>query len=288
MSDLRGRFIVDTEWLATHLGAPDLIVLDASWYLPAEQRDPKAEFDAEHIPGAIYFDIDANSDQDSPLPHMLPSTVQFASKMKRLGIGDGCRVVVYDASSAGLMSAARVWWMLRAMGHDDVAVLDGGFRKWKAEGREVTDELAPARTPRHFTPRSNASLVRDLEDMRSIVAKGSAQIVDARGAGRFAGTEAEPRPRMRCGHIPGSTNLPFVNLLNPDGTMKSSEELIELFQATGVDLRRPIVTTCGSGVSAAVLSLGLAVAGYPDSAVYDGSWSEWGQETLDTPVATLT
>ncbi|MGE0627330.1 MAG: 3-mercaptopyruvate sulfurtransferase [Hyphomicrobiaceae bacterium] len=286
MSDLSGRYIVDTSWLAQQLGSPDLVVLDGSWYLPAEKRDPKAEYAAEHIPGAVFFDIDEISDETSHLPHMLPSAVKFASRMKSLGIGDGSRIVAYDGSSLGLMSAARVWWMFRAMGHEDIAVLDGGLRKWKAEGRPVTAEPSALRSQRHFTPRANAALIRDLDDMRDVVAKGRAQIVDARGPGRFAGTEPEPRPGLRSGHIPGARNLPFGTLLNPDGTLKSAGEMAAVFERAGIDVGKPIVTSCGSGVSAAVLSLALAVLGRPDVGLYDGSWSEWGQQSLDTEVAT--
>jgi thiosulfate/3-mercaptopyruvate sulfurtransferase len=286
MPNLRGRYIVDTGWLAEHLEAPDLIVLDASWYLPADKRDPKAEYAAAHIPGALYFDIDEMSDETSPLPHMLPSTVKFASRMKRLGVGDGCRIVVYDASNQGMFSSPRVWWTFRAMGCEDVAVLDGGLKKWRAEGRPLTAEPPLPRSTRHFTPRANAALVRDLDDMRALSRSRSAQIADARGAGRFAGAEPEPRPGLRSGHIPGSRNVPFTLLLNPDGTLKSTSELSKVFEVAGIDPRRPVVTTCGSGVSAAILSLALAVIGQPDTGLYDGSWAEWGQASLGTDVAT--
>jgi thiosulfate/3-mercaptopyruvate sulfurtransferase len=286
MPDLRRRYIVDTRWLAEHLEAPDLIVLDASWYLPAEKRDPKAEFATAHIPGALFFDIDDISDDTSPLPHMLPSTVKFASRMKRLGIGDGCRIVVYDGSSVGMMSAPRAWWTFRAMGCEDVAVLDGGLMKWKAEGRPLTAESPARRSSHHFTPRANAALVRDLDDMKALCRSGAAQIADARSAGRFAGSEPEPRPGLRSGHIPGARNVPFTLLLDPDGTLKPSAELVRIFEAAGIDPRRPVVTSCGSGVSAAVLSLALAVIGQPDTGLYDGSWAEWGQADLGTEVAT--
>ncbi len=284
MAPVRGPYVVETDWLATHLNAPDLVVLDGSWHLPTAGRDPRAEYLAEHIPGALFFDIDEISDETSSLPHMLPSTVKFASRMKKMGIGDGMRVVVYD--SAGMFSAARVWWTFRVMGHEDVAVLNGGLPKWKAEGRPVSSEPPPGRSERHFTPRLNASLVRDLEDMKRIVENGSAQIADARGPGRFAGTEPEPRPGLRSGHIPGSRNVPYSRLLNPDGTLKPAPELHRLFSEAGIDPLKPVVTTCGSGVSAAVLSLALAIIGQPDSALYDGSWSEWGREDAGTPVET--
>jgi thiosulfate/3-mercaptopyruvate sulfurtransferase len=286
MPDLRGRYIVNTAWLAEHLEAPDLVVLDGSWYLPGEKRDAKAEYAAAHIPGALFFDIDEISDDTSPLPHMLPSTVKFASRMKRLGIGDGCRIVVYDGSSVGMTSSPRVWWMFRVMGCEDVAVLDGGLKKWKAEGRPLTAEQSAARSPHHFTPRANAALVRDLDDMKALSRSGASQIADARSAGRFAGSAPEPRPGLRSGHIPGARNVPFTLLLNPDGTLKPSDELVRIFEAAGIDPRRPVVTSCGSGVSAAVLSLALAVIGQPDTGLYDGSWAEWGQVSFGTEVAT--
>lgn len=286
MPDLRGRYIVDTQWLASHLDSPDLVILDGSWHLPTDKRDAKAEYRANHIPGALYFDIDTFSDETSPLPHMLPSTVKFASRMKNLGIGDGTRIVVYDTATQGLFSAARVWWTFRAMGHEDIAVLDGGFKKWQAEGRDITDEPPRPRTPRHFTPRANAALLRDLDDVRKIVASSQIQIVDARGPGRFAGREPEPRPGLRGGHMPGARNVPFNTLLQADGTLKSAPELAQAFEASGIDIRQSMVTTCGSGVTAAILSLALAVLGQPDTGLYDGSWAEWGQASLDTPVAT--
>ena len=274
MPIIKDRWIVETAWLAEHIDAPDLVVLDGSWHLPTAKRDPKAEYKAEHIPGALFFDIDDISDEKSSLPHMLPSTVKFASRMKKMGIGDGMRVVVYD--SVGVFSAARVWWTFRAMGHEDVAVLNGGLKKWKAEGRPVEDGEPPARTPRHFTPRFNASLVRDGSDMLGLVKSKAAQIADARGAGRFAGSEPEPRAGLRSGHIPGSRNVPYAQLLNADGTIKDAAGLKAAFAAAGIDPRKPVVTTCGSGVSAAILSLGLAMLGQSDAAVYDGSWTEWG------------
>lgn len=282
MAPVRSPYVVETDWLAARLDAPDLVVLDGSWHLPTAKRDARAEYEAEHIPGAVFFDIDEISDETSPLPHMLPSTVKFASRMKKMGIGDGMRIVVYD--SVGMFSAARVWWTFRVMGHEDVAVLNGGLPKWKAEGRPVTSESTPPRSPRHFTPRLNASLVRDLDDMKRIVAGGAAQIADARGPGRFAGKEPEPRPGLRSGHMPGARNVPYGRVLNPDGTLKSPEDLAKVFTEAGIDPSKPVVTTCGSGVSAAVLSLALALIGQPDSGLYDGSWSEWGREDAGTPV----
>lgn len=270
------NWIVDTDWLAAHLDAPDLVIFDGSWHLPTENRDPKKEYLAEHIPGALFFDIDDLSDEKSPLPHMLPSTVKFASRMKKMGVGDGMRIVVYDAD--GLYSAARVWWTFRAMGHNDVAVLNGGLKKWKAEGRPLDDGPAPKRFERHYTPLQNSELLRDVDDMRALLRTGAEQIIDARSPGRFEGTEPEPREGLRGGHIPGSRNVHYADMLNPDGTFKSKENLAKVFAAAGVDIQKPAVTTCGSGVTAAIVSLGLAVLGHVNVPVYDGSWAEWGQD----------
>ena len=283
MANSAQNWIVETDWLADHLNAPDLIVLDGSWHLPTAGRDARAEYNAEHIPGALFFDIDDLTDEKSNLPHMLPSSVKFASRMKKMGVGDGMRIVVYD--TYGLFSAARVWWTFRAMGHRDVAVLNGGFKKWKAEGREIEDMPPIQRTARHFTPHVNAELIRDMDDMKAYIEKGNMQIVDARPAGRFEGKDPEPRPGLRGGHIPGARNVPSPTILNADGTLKSKDELIALFKGAGIDPAGPVVTTCGSGVTAAMLSLALAVAGQTNAAVYDGSWAEWGQEN-GLPVAT--
>lgn len=279
-----GPYLVETDWLASRLDAPDLVVLDGSWHLPTAKRDPRAEYAAEHIPGALFFDIDGISDKSSPLPHMLPSTTEFASRMKKMGVGDGMRVVVYD--SVGMFSAARVWWTFRAMGHEDVCVLNGGLPKWKAEGHPVTSEPTAPRSERHFTARFNAALVRDLEDMKRLVKTGAEQIADARGPGRFSGTEPEPRQGLRSGHMPGAHNVHYASLINPDGTFKSPAELSKVFATAGVDPAKPVVTTCGSGVTASIVSLALALVGQPESGLYDGSWSEWGQEGLGTEVVT--
>jgi thiosulfate/3-mercaptopyruvate sulfurtransferase len=281
MSYAKPDALVDTAWLAGHLAAPDVRVVDASWYLPAQKRDARAEYAAGHIPGAVFFDIDEIADTDNPLPHMLPSPEKFSARVRKLGLGDGCRIVVYDG--AGLFSAARVWWMFRVFGHGDVAVLDGGLPKWLAEGRRV-EALPPNPGERHFTARVNTLLVRELDQMRANLKSKREQVLDARSAGRFAGTDPEPRPGMRSGHVPGSCNLPFNRLIDAKtGTMLPADALRRQFVEAGIDLERPIVTTCGSGVSASALALGLYLLGRDDVAVYDGSWSEWGGRS-DTPV----
>ncbi|MEL6577182.1 MAG: 3-mercaptopyruvate sulfurtransferase, partial [Pseudomonadota bacterium] len=246
--------LVSTEWLATRLGAPDIRVLDGSYYLPTEGRDAAALYADAHIPGARFFDIDEIADAKSDLPHMAPPVEKFVSRVRAMGIGDGHRVVVYDQK--GLFSAARVWWMFRLFGHEDVVVLDGGLPKWMAEGRPVED-MPPDPRDRHFTARRDASLVRDVTQVALQVKLGEEQIVDARSPGRFRGEEPEPRPGMRSGHIPGARNVHYATLLNADGTMKDVPALKAAFEAAGVDLARPIITSCGSGVTAAVLTLAL-------------------------------
>lgn len=267
------QLLVSTDWLSKHLGAPDLRILDASMYLPGSGRDGRAEYDASHIPGARFFDIDDISDSASDLPHMVPPVEKFVSRMRAMGIGDGHRVIVYDG--AGLFSAARVWWLFRLMGKRDVAVLDGGFPKWVAEGRPVED-MAPVMRDRHFTASRDAGLVKDVTQVAAASKLGSHQIIDARSPGRFAGTEPEVRPGLRSGHIPGSINVHYATLLNTDGTMKDEDALRTIFEAAGADLSRPTITTCGSGVTAAILSLALERIGHHQHAVYDGSWTEWG------------
>ena len=267
------QLLVSTDWLAAHLGAPDLRILDASWYLPTENRNARAEFEAAHIPGARFFDIDEISDTQSDLPHMAPPVEKFVTRMRALGIGDGHRVVVYDGS--GIFSAPRVWWLFRLFGKEDVAVLDGGLPKWRAEGRPVEDGV-PILRDRHFTARRNAGLVRDVTQVAASAKLGDAQIVDARSAARFRGQAPEPRAGLRSGHIPGSKSLPYGELLNPNGTMKDPAGLRAAFAAAGVDVGRPVITTCGSGVSSAILNLALERLGSRDHALYDGSWAEWG------------
>lgn len=266
--------IVSTEWLEAHLGSPDIAILDASWHLPTAGRDAKKEFEAAHIPGAQFFDIDELSDTTSPLPHMLPPPEKFSSRMRRMGVGDGKRVIAYD--SVGLFSAARCWWMFKVFGHEDVAVLDGGLKKWLAEGRPVEDGPVLKPQERHFTPRVRATMVRDMKQVAAALKSGTAQLADARSGTRFRGEEVEPRPHVRAGHMPGAKNVHYASLLKPDGTLKSPAEITVVFQAAGIDLSKPVITSCGSGITAAILSLGLTLTGAREHALYDGSWTEWG------------
>jgi thiosulfate/3-mercaptopyruvate sulfurtransferase len=277
----RDNALVSTAWLAEHLREPDLRVLDGTYFLPNVPRDAEAEFRARHIPGAVRFDIDDIKDHGNPLPHMLPPPAEFAAKVGALGIGDTTRVIAYDVH--GLMSAARVWWMFRVFGHDKVAVLDGGLPKWLAEGRPI--ESGPAR-PRAavFTPRFRGELVRGLAEVRAELATERAAVADARSAGRFSGAEPEIRPGLKSGHMPGARNLPYGSLLNADGTLVPPDEIARRFAAAGIDVRGPVTASCGSGVTACILALGLYLTGKEDAAVYDGSWSEWGGRD-DTPIA---
>lgn len=267
------KTLVSTGWLADHLKDPDLRILDASWYLPDMGRDGRAEYEAAHIPGARFFDIDEISDLRSDLPHMAPPPEKFISRMRAMGVGDGHQVVVYDG--AGMFSAARVWWLFRLMGKADVAVLDGGFPKWQAEGQAVED-MPPILRDRHITVSRQNGLVRDVTQVAAAAKLGDHEIVDARSNPRFRGEEPEPRPGLRAGHIPGSKNVPYRAVLNEDGTMKDPPGIRAAFEDAGVDLSKPVITTCGSGVTAAILFLALDRIGHMDHSLYDGSWSEWG------------
>ena len=283
MAEPRSNHLVSTHWLAEHLDAPDVVVVDASWHLPPTGRDGHAEYLEEHIPGALFFDIDELSDTGNPLPHMLPAPEKFSSRMRKMGIGDGNRVIAYD--TLGLFSAARAWWMFRVMGHEDVSILDGGLPKWKAENRPLDAGPPRPRQERHFTARLQTMLVKDQSDVLAASQSGAAQIVDARAAGRFEGSVPEPREGLRSGHIPGARNLPFNLLLNEDGTVRDEDAIAAAFSEAGVDIGAPVITSCGSGVTAAVLSLGLSLLGARNQALYDGSWSEWGADE-SAPIAT--
>ena len=267
------KTLVSTEWLAAHLKDPDLRILDASWYLPDAGRNPLAEYTAAHIPGARFFDLEEVSDQRSALPHMAPPPEKFISRMRAMGVGDGHQVVIYDG--AGLFSAARVWWLFRLMGKTSVAVLDGGFPKWLAEGREVED-MPPVLRDRHMTVSRQNQLVKDVTQVAHAAKLAEAEIIDARSAPRFRGDMPEPRAGLRAGHIPGAKNVPYTTLLNGDGTLKPVAELRAVFESAGVNLAKPAITSCGSGVTAAVLCLALERIGHRNHALYDGSWAEWG------------
>jgi thiosulfate/3-mercaptopyruvate sulfurtransferase len=273
--------VVSTEWLAPNLGRPGLRVLDGSWYLPGSGRDPAREYSAGHIPGALFFDLDATSDQSVALPHMLPAPAVFAEAMSALGLSNSDDLVIYDGSGVNL-SAPRVWWTFRTFGHERVAVLDGGIGKWRREQRPV-EQGNVTLPPGRFTSRLNRAAVRDLASVHANIHQPVEQLVDARSAGRFAGVEPEPRQGLRGGHVPGSVNLPFTDLVRPDGTILPPEELRRRLVGAGIDLSRPVVATCGSGTSACALVLSLHLIGHTQTAVYDGAWAEWGGR-VDTPI----
>jgi thiosulfate/3-mercaptopyruvate sulfurtransferase len=273
--------LVTTEWLAGELGKPDLVVFDATKYLPNESKDGATEFIRAHIPGARYFDIDQIADPDTDLPHMVPTQGRFAKLMGAFGVTNTSRIVFYDQK--GLASAARGWWLMGLFGHDDAAVLDGGLPKWLKEGRPVQDGEPDVPRRSEFRPDYRASQVRGVGDMLRNVRTRSEQVLDARAAGRFTGAVPEPRAGMRSGHIPGSISVPYTDLLQEDGTFRPAAEVRRRFEAAGVEGGRPVITSCGSGVTACILTLGLRIAGLPEGAVYDGSWTEWGGRS-DTPV----
>ncbi|MBB3394289.1 3-mercaptopyruvate sulfurtransferase [Rhizobium sp. BK060] len=281
MSEEKSRFVVSADWLQAALGKPDLRVLDASFYLPAQKRDADAEYAAGHIPGAVRFDQDKIADHSVPLPHTIPSPELFATEVGKLGIGENNRIVVYDG--IGMFASPRVWWLFRVMGARNVYVLDGGLDGWKSEGRPL-ETTVPHYEPKVFRPTYDASRVVTLDTMRDIVASGTLQIADARSAGRFAALEPEPRAGMRSGHMPGARNLPSGVFAN-QGRFKSLPELKQTIEDAGIDLSKPVVTSCGSGITAAIITLALESLGHADNKLYDGSWSEWGGRD-DTPVVT--
>ena len=277
---LASRWLVSTDWLSRHLDDPNLIVFDSSYYLANAKRDAQAEYLAGHIPGAQRFDIDAVSDHSNPLPHMLPSSEQFARQVGALGAGDGMTIVLYDG--IGLYGAARVWWTFRVFGAANVRVLDGGMPKWKAEGRPLETGPAKPRAAETFTPKFNRDMVASIDDVQKVLLDRTAQVVDARAADRFRGEAPEPRAGLRSGHMPGSFNVPFAEVLH-NGRLKSHDEIAAAFKRAGVDLGNPVVTSCGSGVTAAILTFAIEALGKEPGRVYDGSWSEWGARP-DTPI----
>ncbi len=279
LSSSASRWLVSTDWLATRLDAPDVVVVDGSWYLPAAQRDPEAEYLTGHIPGAVRFDVDAIADRSNPLPHMLPDAEQFACEMGGLGIAETDTIVVYDG--AGLFSAPRVWWTFRVFGAQSVFILDGGLPKWKREGRPLQSGTAN-RAPRSFHAREPKDVVASLDDVRTVLQRHSAQVVDARSADRFRGEAPEPRPGLRSGHMPGALNVPATAVID-DGRLAALDKLKAAFEGGGVDLDKPVITSCGSGLTAAILWLALDALDREPQALYDGSWSEWGARA-DLPI----
>ena len=275
--------LVETDWIVENLKTPDVRIIDATYFLPGAKRDAKAEFAAEHIPGAVFFDIDDICDSGSDLPHMLPDAETFSAKVGALGVADTDKIVVYDTNGGG-MAAARVWWTFRVFGHDDICLLNGAMKTWLAEGRPVTDK-APAPQPAAYAAVKNDAMVRDIDQMLANVESGNEQVIDARAKERFEGAAPEPREGARSGHIPGSLNLPFDQFFDKDRNfvMRDAEELTQAIAAAGLDLDRPITASCGSGVTASMLAFGFYLIGKKDVAVYDGSWSEWGMRP-DTPI----
>ena len=282
MTTERAGSLVSTSWLAKRLDSSKIRVLDASWYLPSMYRNPIAEYEKKHIPDARFFDIDDISDHRSDLPHMVPPVEKFMSKVRKLGVGDGHQVIIYDG--LGMFSAARVWWLFKMMGHEDVAVLDGGLPKWISDGFPVNDEL-PVIRDRHMMVDQVPSYLKDVTQVAAASKLGDYEIIDARSPGRFRGEENEPREGLRKGHIPNSKNVFFKSLLNDDQTFKNKSELKQMFDSAGVDISKPVITSCGSGVTAAVLNLGLELIGKTDHSLYDGSWTEWGMSPT-LPIST--
>jgi thiosulfate/3-mercaptopyruvate sulfurtransferase len=276
--------VISAEWLKSHLTAPDVRVLDCTYFMPGSPQTGKQAYDAHHIPGARHFDIDDIADTTIPLPHMLPPPEKFSSRVRKLGLGDGHRVICYDQN--GFLASARVWWMFRTMGHADVAVLDGGFNAWRNAGGAVEDLPPHFVADRHFTVRPRQDLVRSMDQVKQNLESKVAQVVDARSGPRFRAEAPEPRPGLRGGHIPGSLNVYYADLIAADGRLKSEADMRAVFAAAGVDLSKPIINSCGSGVTAAILTLAQSMLGHDDGAVYDGSWTEWGQPDSGGPVET--
>lgn len=281
MTAAKSKFIVSPDWVQKQLDAPEFRIVDASWYLPAQNRNGAAEYAAGHIPGAIFYDQDAIADHSTGLPHSIPSPEDFAAGVEKLGISDTDTIVVYDGP--GIFTAPRVWWLLRTMGAKNVFVMDGGLDGWKKEGRPLETDL-PEPAPGHFRTHFNPRAVTTYDEMHGIVSSGARQIADARGAGRFTGEEAEPRAGMRSGHMPGARSMPS-GIFSADGKFKDLDSLKATFADAGIDLNAPVVTTCGSGITAAIITLALHSLGHEDNTLYDGSWSEWGARS-DTPVVT--